>query len=167
MTRRHARGGITEGDWNFVSRETIAEKADVRKEDEVVIETVETRPCYYTDQEVVAVDNQEKSSAQEPGECIWRQSDVDISDTSTGIQNVLENEDEISGEIHGKIFSKSDGSVNEIRKVFLEFYKMDIKSSEYLYSEHCNSKCRFGESCSTVTSLKVSVKPGLNKLSRQ
>ena len=60
MTRRHARGGITEGDWNFVARETIAEKADVRKEDEVVIETVETRPCYYTDQEVVAVDNQEK-----------------------------------------------------------------------------------------------------------
>ena len=60
MTRRHARGGITEGDWNFVSRETIAEKADVRKEDEVVIETVETRPCDYTDQEVVAVDNQEK-----------------------------------------------------------------------------------------------------------
>ena len=60
MTRRHARGGITEGDWNFVARETIAEKADVRKEDEVVIETVETRPCDYTDQEVVAVDNQEK-----------------------------------------------------------------------------------------------------------
>ena len=73
MTRRHARGGITEGDWNFVARESIAEKADVRKEDEVVIETVETRPCDYTDQEVVAVDNQEKSSAQEPGECIWRQ----------------------------------------------------------------------------------------------
>ena len=73
MTRRHARGGITEGDWNFVARETIAEKADVRKEDEVVIETVETRPCDYTDQEVVAVYNQEKSSAQEPGECIWRQ----------------------------------------------------------------------------------------------
>ena len=46
MTRRHARGGITEGDWNFMARETIAEKADVRKEDEVVIETVETRPCY-------------------------------------------------------------------------------------------------------------------------
>ena len=92
MTRRHARGGITEGDWNFVARETIAEKADVRKEDEVVIETVETRPCYYTDQEVVAVDNQEKI---------------------------------------------------------------------------ISSGARFDESCSTVTSLKMSVKPGLNKLSRQ
>ena len=83
----------------------------------VVIETAETMPCDYTDQEAVAVDNQEKSSAEEPG-------DVDISDTSTGIQNVLENEDEISGEIHGKIFSKSDGSVNEIRKVLQNGYQI-------------------------------------------
>ena len=44
------------------------------------------------------------------------------------------------------------------------FGAKDIKSSEYLYNEPCNSKCRFDESCSTVTSLKMSVKPGLNKL---
>ena len=49
-----------------------------------MIETAETRPSDYMDQEVVAVDNQEESSAEKPGECIWRQSDVDISDTSTG-----------------------------------------------------------------------------------
>ena len=125
MTRRHARGGITEGDWNFVSRETIAEKADVRKEDEVVIETVETRPCDYTDQEVVAVDNQEKSSAQEPGECIWRQSDVDISDTSTGIQNVLKKEDEFSGEIHEKF------SVN-LMDLSTKFEKSSLSSTKWI-----------------------------------
>ena len=79
------------------------------------------------DQEVVAVDNQEESSAEKPGECIWRQSDVDISDTSTGVQNVLENE------IHGEF--SVNLSVNEIRKVFIELSKIDIKSFEYLYSE--------------------------------
>ena len=35
---------------------------------------------------------------------------------------------------------------------------------EYLYSERCNFRCRFGEPCSTMTYLKMSVKPGLNKL---
>ena len=68
------------------------------------------------DQEVVAVDNQEESSAEKPGECIWRQSDVDISDTSTGVQNVLENE------IHGEF------SLN-LKNLSTKFEKCSLSST--------------------------------------
>ena len=90
-----------------------------------MIETAETRSYDDMDQDAVVVDNQEESSAEDPGESIWRQSDVDISDTSTGIQNVLENEDEFSGEIHEKF------SVN-LMDLSTKFEKSSLSSTKWI-----------------------------------
>ena len=43
---------------------------------------------------------------------------------------------------------------------FLDYYKVEIEAIEFLSSESCNISCPtgFGESCSTVTSVKMKMK---------
>ena len=166
----------------FLSRKANVETVESRnvRQEVAILETVETESRDDMDQEDM-VDDTDKpqetaddSSTEtvEPGECIWRQNDTSISDTSSGIKTVLENEDDsktVIVEIHGEfsvkpeIVFKSEECFNEIRNDFLDFYKVDITALNYLSSEPCNSRCRFGNSCSTVTSVKMTMKPGVTK----
>ena len=155
----------------FLSRKNSTEKASASN-----IRVDETRSRDIMDPEIV--DNPEVAAVDTPAEeCIWRQNEADDSDTSSGKGTLLENEDgseTVRVKIHGE-FLVNESLVNpetvfeskecfeEIRDDFLQYYKIEITSLEFLSSEPCNLGCRFGENCPTVTSVKMKMKPGMNK----
>ena len=125
------------------------------------------------------VENRQETDGDTPAEddeeCVWRQNDSMNSDTSSGEKNLLANEDIIMVKIHGE-FLVNEVSVNpktvfeskecfdEMRNDFLDYYKVEIEEIEFLSSESCNTSCptEFGGSCSTVTSVKMKMKRGVN-----
>ena len=118
-------------------------------------------------------------TAEDNEECVWRQNDSMNSDTSSGEETlgILDNEDIIMVKIHGeflmnevlvnpKTVFESKECFDEMRNDFLDYYKVEIEAIQFLSSESCNISCptEFGESCSTVTSVKMKMKPGANHL---
>ena len=66
--------------------------------------------------------------------------------------------------VNPKTVFESKECFDEMRNDFLEYYKVQIEAIEFLSSEPCNNNCPtgFGESCSTVTSVKMKIKRGVN-----
>ena len=123
------------------------------------------------------VDNRQETDCDTPAEeeCVWRQNEPMNGDTSSGEETLLDNEDIVMAKIHGE-FLVNDVSVDpktvfeskecfdEMRNDFLDYYKIQIEAMEFLSSESCNKSCPtgFGESCSTVTTVKMKMKQGVN-----
>ena len=66
--------------------------------------------------------------------------------------------------VNPKTVFESTECLDEMRKDFVDYYKVEIEAIECLSSESCNNSCPmgFGESCSTVTSVKMKMKRGVN-----
>ena len=58
---------------------------------------------------------------------------------------------------------QSQESLKEIHDDSLDYYKVDIVALEFLSCEPCNMSCRFGKSCSTVTTVIMKMKQGASK----
>ena len=144
--------------------------------DETRQETIDTVSREIMDQVMVEEDTAGDTpvEATVPEECIWRQN-ITINDSesdTSGIETVLENEAsacKVMATIHGEFsvnpetVCKSKECFDEMHDDFLEEYKVEITDLKFVSSEQCNMRCRFGKSCSTVTSVEMTMKKGENK----
>ena len=162
----------------FLDRKNSAEKPEERNvtvTDEALPETTETGSRDIMDLDMV--ENLQETDGDSPAEeeCVWRQNEPTNGDTSSGEETLLDNEDIVMAKIHG-VFLVNDVPVDpktvfelkecfdEMRNDFLDYYKVQIEAMEFLSSESCNNSCPtgLGESCSTVTSVKMKMKRGVN-----
>ena len=157
-------------------QEFLSRKKNTESRNAELGEAMETGSRDNMDLEIVAnpqetADDKPAEETEQAGECIWRQNGINSSGTSTGDETLLENKessDKVMVKIHGE-FSvnpetvfKSQECFDELRDDFLDYYKVELTEFDFLSSEPCNTSCPtgFGESCSTVTTVTMKMKPG-------